>query len=615
MRDEYTGCRVARRLPGMAPFRFRSLTRLRLRERTHAAPARGLRAAFDRAVAVSLRLLALVTVGALLLEHGFELPPETKSFVRFLLQVVLGTFVALGLLRLATRDDRRAFLREHRVDVVVWAVVLLGFLGRWGGAASPAVLFGLDPDDFAGAWLFATQGFLVLSLLLGGLRDSRRLVGRVVQPQLVILASFVGLIAVGTGLLLLPRATHGAGISPVDALFTSASAASVTGLTVVDTREAFTPLGHAVLLALIQAGGLGIMTLTTFFAFAFSGGSLRQYANLQSLLGDQSLGHIRSTLAQIALVTIAFEAAGAAILYRHLPEDVVPGAGRLFSAVFHSVSAFCNAGFALHGRNLATPGLAENVVAQATVMVLIVAGGLGFPVLAALGGLLTRRRRSLGLHGQLVLVSTGLLLVFGTAGLYLLEPGGGAFGASGGDRFLSSLFHSVSARTAGFNTVDLAGLAPATLFVLMLLMWIGGSPASTAGGIKTTTAAVALLTVASIAAGRERVELFRRRLGDASIQRAFATVVVSGFLLSLSVLALLALERKPPLDLAFEAVSALSTVGLSTGITPALGTGAKLLLAGLMLAGRVGLLGCVLAATPLRRDARHEYAREDVLIT
>ena len=594
---------------------FRSLTRLHLRGLARPETKAGLRAAFDRAVAVALRLLALVTVGALLLEHGFELLPETKSFVRFLLQVALGTFVALGVLRLATRDDRRAFLREHRVDVVVWAVVLLGFLGRWGGAASPVVLFGLDPDDFAGAWLFATQGFLVLSLLLGGLRDSRRLVDRVVQPQLVILASFVVLIAVGTGLLLLPRATHGAGISAVDALFTSASAASVTGLTVVDTREAFTPLGHAILLALIQAGGLGIMTLTTFFAFAFSGGSLRQYANLQSLLGDQSLGHIRSTLAQIALVTLAFEAAGAAVLYRRLPEAVVPGAGRLFSAVFHSVSAFCNAGFALHGRNLAAPGLAEDVVAQATVMVLIVAGGLGFPVLAALGGLLARRRRSLGLHGQLVLVSTGLLLVLGTGGLYLLEPGGGAFGASGGDRFLASLFHSVSARTAGFNTVDLAGLAPATLFVLMALMWIGGSPASTAGGIKTTTAAVALLTVASIAGGRERVELFRRRLGDASIQRAFATVVVSVFLLSLSVLALLALEKKPPLDLAFEAVSALSTVGLSTGITPSLGTGAKLLLAGLMLAGRVGLLGCVLAATPLRRDARHEYAREDVLIT
>ncbi len=226
-----------------------------------------------------------------------------------------------------------------------------------------------------------------------------------------------------------------------------------------------------------------------------------------------------------------------------------------------------------------------------------------------------RRRRRLGLHVQLVLAVSGLLLLVGTAGLYLLEPGGGALGASGGDRLLSAFFHSVSARTAGFNTVEMAQLGPASLFLLMILMWIGGSPASTAGGIKTTTAAVALLTVLSIAGGKERVELFRRRLGDASIQRAFATVVVSVLLLSLSVLALLALEKQPPLDLAFEAVSALSTVGLSTGITGSLGVPAKLLLAALMLAGRVGLLGCVLAATPLRRDARHEYAREDVLIT
>ena len=215
----------------------------------------------------------------------------------------------------------------------------------------------------------------------------------------------------------------------------------------------------------------------------------------------------------------------------------------------------------------------------------------------------------------MVLTVTGLLLVLGTAGLLLLDPAGGALGETWGERLLSALFHSVSARTAGFNTVDIAGLAPAALFVILLLMWIGGSPASTAGGVKTTTVAVALLTVLSIAGGKGRVELYRRRLGDASIQRAFSTVIVSVFLLSVSVLALLAFEKKPPLDLAFEAVSALSTVGLSTGITPSLGTPSKLLLSGLMLAGRVGLLGCVLAVTPRRRDARHEYAREDVLVT
>ena len=597
------------------PRPFRSLTRLHLRDLARPRAGRGLRAAFDGAVAVTLRLLALFAVGTLVLEHGFELEPELAGFVRLLLEAVLGTFVGLGILRLLTRDDRRAFLLSHRVDALVWVVVLLGFLGRRGGLASPVVLFGLDPDDFAGVWLVATQAFIVVSLILGTLRDSRRFVGRVVQPHFVILASFVLLIGVGTGLLLLPRATTGGGLTPVDALFTSASAASVTGLTVVDTRTAFTPLGHAILLVLIQAGGLGIMTLTTFFAFAFAGGTLRQYASLQSLVGDQSLGRIRATLAQIALVTLCFEAAGAAILYRHLPDSLVPEAGRLFSAVFHSVSAFCNAGFALHGMNLAAPGLGENAVVQSTIMVLVVAGGLGFPVLAAIGGYLARRRRRAGLHVEVVLTVTALLLVLGTAGLLLLDPAGGALGETWKDRFLSALFHSVSARTAGFNTVDVAGLAPAALFLILLLMWIGGSPASTAGGVKTTTVAVALLTVLSIAGGKGRVELFRHRLGDASIQRAFATVIISVSLLSVSILALLAFEEKPALGLAFEAVSALSTVGLSTGITPSLGTPAKLLLSGLMLAGRVGLLGCVLAVTPRRRDARHEYAREDVLVT
>ncbi len=594
---------------------FRSLARLHVREKAEGEPRRGLRPAFDRAVAVSLRIMALLAVAALVLAHGFALEPEEAAAVRLLLEVVLGLFVVLGLLRLATRDDRRAFLREHRVDALVWIVVTLGFRGRRGGAASPALRFGLQPDDLACAWLVATQGFLLLSIVLGTLRDSRRLVGRAVQPQLVIFASFVLLIAAGTGLLLLPRATRPPGISPVDALFTAASAASVTGLAVVDTSKAFTPLGHSILLALIQAGGLGIMTLTTFFAFAFAGGTLRQYASLQALVGEQSLGRIRATLAQIALVTLGFEAAGAAVLYRHLPESAVPEAGRLFSAVFHSVSAFCNAGFALHGLNLAAPGMRDNVPVQATVMALVVAGGLGFPVLAALGGLLARRKRRLDLHAQLVLSTSALLRAGGAVVLLLLEPPGEALGRGWGERLLSALFHSVSARTAGFNTVDLAALAPASLFAILLLMWIGGSPASTAGGVKTTTAAVALLTVLSIAGGKERVELFRRRIGEASIQRAFATVVVSVLLLSVSVLALLALEPKPPLDLAFEAVSALSTVGLSTGITPSLGVPAKLLLSALMLAGRVGLLGCVLALSPRRPDARHEYAREDVLVT
>jgi trk system potassium uptake protein len=594
---------------------FRSISRLHVRDRSRPGPAEGLRAAFDRAVAISLRLLALLAVGTLIGIHGFDLEPEAQGFARFLLEVVLGTFVALGVLRLVTRDDRRAFLMSHRVDVLVWFVVLLGFLGRHGGLASPVVLFGLDPEEFAGAWLFATQAFIVVSLVLGGLRDSRRLLGRAVQPQLVILASFVLLTMAGTGLLLLPRATPGPGLSLVDALFTSASASSITGLVVVDTRTAFSSFGHAILLALIQAGGLGIMTLTTFFAFAFTGGSLRQYASLQSLLGEQSLGRIRTTLAQIALVTFAIEAAGAAVLYRHLPESAVTDAGRLFSAVFHSVSAFCNAGFVLYDSGAALPAFAGNVPVQVTIMVLIVVGGLGFPVLAAFGGILSRRRRRPSLHVKIVLSVGALLLVLGTAALLLLEPAGGPLGATGGERLLAALFHSVSARSGGFATIDVAGLGPAALFALVVLMWIGGAPASTAGGVKTTTVAVALLTVLSIAGGKERVELFRRRIGEESIQRAFATVIVSAFVFCAALLALLALEEKPPLDLAFEAASALSTVGLSTGITPSLGAPAKILLSGLMVAGRVGLLGCILAATPRRRDAPHEYAREDVLVT
>ena len=574
------------------------------------------RHAVSRAADAVLVLLALAAVATLVAQHGFFLSPEEEEVAKRSGSLVLYSFVGIGALKLVVADDWRRHLGRRRVDFVLFALVLVhallpeGSFARWD-----AVPF-LAPDDLATAYLVATQALLVLALLPGSIRASKRLMARNVQPSTLILLSFVVLIAAGTGLLLLPRASRPGSLTAVDALFTSASASSVTGLTVVDTPKTFTPLGQWVLLFLIQTGGLGIMTLTTFFAVALKGGDrLKQAATMQSLLGEGSLGHIRQTAARIAIATLALEALGALVLYRTLPESAVPDGRRLFSAVFHSVSAFCNAGFALTSDNLSGEGLRDNIPVLSTLMVLITIGGLGFPVLAALWDRIRRpgeslRSRRLDLHTRLVLLVSAILVAGGTGLLWALELGGAA-----GVGPLEALFQSVSARTAGFNSVDLSRVSPPALFVIAVLMWIGGSPASTAGGVKTTTVAVALLTLRATAAGRAKVELFRRQIGSLVVGKAFSAVILSLAAWGASTFLLLVLEGKPFLDVLFESVSALSTVGLSTGITPTLSTPGRLLVALLMLVGRVGLLGTVLALTPQVHEVRRELGTEDVLVT
>lgn len=597
----------------MNPGRIRPLGSLP-RGRGAPRPGAAVRESVRSAMAAVLLLLALAALGSLVAEHGFHLAAGTLAAIRAAEPLVVGSFAVLALLRGILASDPRQFLRAHRVDLAIYGVVGVHLAsGGRAFAALPSV-GRLDPESLTQLYLVATQALLVLSVVPGSIRASRRLMGRAVQPGALILASFLLLTTTGTALLLLPRATT-AGIRPVDALFTAASAASVTGLVTVDTARTFTLLGKGILLALIQAGGLGIMTLTTVFSVLLAGGSsLRQAAAMQSLLGEESLGRVRATASRIALVTFLLEAAGAAALYPSIPDEALHGSGRLFSAVFVSVSAFCNAGFALTPLNLAEPSLAFHLPVLLPVMALVTLGGIGFPVLAALASWAVSRR-GLTLHAKLVLATSAVLVAAGTAGIAALEGTLSFSSLPGGRRALTAAFLSVSSRTAGFNTVDLAALSAPTLFLLVFLMWVGGSPASTAGGVKTTTLALSLLNVHAIASGKNRIELFRRQVSPVSVARAFSTALLSVLVIGSALFALLLVERHPFLDLLFEAVSAVSTVGLSTGITPRLTDAGKAILVALMLAGRVGLLGVVVALTPPAPTVRHEYASEDVLVT
>jgi Trk-type K+ transport system membrane component len=253
-------------------------------------------------------------------------------------------------------------------------------------------------------------------------------------------------------------------------------------------------------------------------------------------------------------------------------------------------------------------------------MVLIVLGGLGFPVLSNIGtriiaAVRTRTRCRLSLHSKLVLLTTVILLVVGSVGIFLLEQNGILRDLSFAEKTLASVFHSVTSRTAGFNVLNTGSCTVPTLFLLILLMWIGASPGSTGGGIKTTTAALTILKMHAIASGRTKVEIFRKRVPEIAITKAFTTVLLSFFFVAGALFCLLLTEHGSFEQLLFEVVSALSTVGLSTGITPQLTLAGKLIITICMIAGRVGLLAIIIALTPRRFEGRYGYTEENILIT
>lgn len=427
------------------------------------------------------------------------------------------------------------------------------------------------------------------------------------RPVTLLCGSFLGTILLGTLALMAPAATRdGTGASLSVAFFTATSATCVTGLTVVDTASHFSHFGHWVILVLIQVGGLGIMTITTTLAMMFRGSlSGRASGAMQEILEEDTIAGFRNLVISMVLITVTVEALGAFALYPAFatgfdgqPLEV---GQRIFHAVFHSVSAFCNAGMALYPDNLmrfvGSPGV------NVTVMALIILGGLGFPVIISL---LNARRwwrhgvrgawSFIPVHARVVLQTSALLVVTGASAFLLLEWGGALSGQPLDAKVWASLFQSVTLRTAGFNTVDFAAIGTPMLLLCLVFMFIGGSPGGTAGGIKTTTAAVLYLTFRALLRGRSEVEVHGRSLPAQNVYRAAAVTVISlGLLFTLALLLLAAEPHLPFRDVLFEAVSAFGTVGLSTGITGQLSGTGRVLVCALMFVGRLGPFTLALA--------------------
>ncbi len=454
------------------------------------------------------------------------------------------------------------------------------------------------------------------------------------NPTILFVISFLVLILVGTLLLMLPKTTVIGSMHFVDALFMATSAVCITGLSVVDIATQFTLFGQTVILILMQIGGLGIMTFTGFFGYFFSGGfSYKNQLMYGEILGQNKVASVVNTLLTIVAITFLFEALGGIMLYFSVDKTLFTSRSEhLFFSIFHTVSAFCNAGFTTIPGGLQHADFRFAYPVHLIIATLFLLGGLGFGIVLNIytfakrwviqffrrlvsGDPVKHKAWVISFNSRLVAWSTLILIMGATIATFLLEYDNSLqvhdsqFG-----KWVTAFFMGNAPRSAGFANVEMSALSFSTLMVLVLMMWIGSSPGSTGGGIKTTTFAVALLNIISLARGKEHLEIFKRRIATEATNKAFAIIVLSLVAIGTTALLLSITDGEKPIEaLVFESFSAYTTSGLSLGVTPSLSNGGKLALALSMFIGRVGLLTLLVALIKNTKNKSYTYPQENVL--
>ncbi len=485
---------------------------------------------------------------------------------------------------------------------------------------------------------FYTSGGVFILTLLDLSGRLYRLKNQTMHPALVFALSFAVLICIGTLLLMAPKSSE-VGISFIDALFTATSAVCVTGLIVVDTGKDFTFLGQSVILGLIQFGGLGMLSFTSLFAVFFKGfGSFESRLNLKNMINAQTLDGTFKTLIQIISFVFLFEAIGAIIIYYCVDQSIDSTGDRIFFSIFHSISAFCNAGFSTLTNSLYEGGYRFNYSLHATIAVLIIFGGLGYGVAISSYQFIKKMiaywlyrlfrmswqkepqklKPFLGLNARMVITTTIVLIFTGFTFFYLFEYDNTLAEHSGFGKVATAFFGSITTRTAGFNTVDTGSLGLSTIMIVIFLMWIGASPGSTGGGIKTTTFAVSTLNIIKQIFGYKAIIVGYKRISTGALQRASAIIFLSLIVIGMSIFLLLTFDSHlGTIEIVFESISAFSTVGLSMGVTSQLSTVGKMVIIGTMFIGRVGFLTILTGMVRQLYKYRYspiEYPEEEIFI-
>ena len=534
-------------------------------------------------------LATLLFSGVLILEFSFDLSKESELYwfaiaLDFLVVAGFVSYLVHG--AILSRNRLWTFIYTERVNLILLVLITPALF-------VPRLAAGMI---IARSVIGATTNILYTSL-------GQRLIAQLnLRPSQTLALSFVGIIAAGTVLLMFPAATaDGMGTPFLEALFTATSAACVVGMSVVDVGSYFSLFGQGIILVVVQIGGLGIMVMSASFAMMM-GSRLesRTHSRLSDLFDVSTPDGIKNLIKAVAVSTLAAEILGAFFLFLAFYERIDTVGTRLWWSIFHSISAFCNSGFTLASDSLSA--WSEDVYVCGIIMALITIGGIGFFVISDLAnpqvyevkGVRAIWQR-LQIQTKVAILSTLLLNAFGLLFFLFLEYDGALLSLSIPGKILASLFHAVSLRTAGFYTVPHGMLAPGTVLFMMVWMFIGANPGSTGGGIKTTTATIAVMAMRAMLLGREDVELFGRRISSAVVSRSLSIIFVAFSIVVTFLMIFLATQPLPFEKLAFEVVAAFATVGLSMDITNQLNDVGRVSLILLMFAGRIGPLTLAMA--------------------
>lgn len=585
-----------------------------------------------------LRILRLSTgvfmVGYLIYYYGY---PQDDQSTHTMLMIVRGSyafFMFSYLTRIIYDYEPRKFIKSNAVEGVLVSILFFDLLSSLfvGESVFKLVFDQLASERAVQLFGMLSQLFLLTIVMIEFGRASQRLTLLKLSPSFLFISSFLLLIFGGTFLLMLPEMTSGADAMPfLDALFTSTSASCVTGLIVVDTATYFTFKGQFLIMVLIQLGGLNMISFASFFAaFAQKGVGLRQHLMIKDFMSYDSLSSTNQLLKKVVMLTLVAEVTGAILIYMSWDPAVYFESieHKIFFSVFHSISAFNNAGFSTFTNGLYEPLVRSSYFLHIIIAMLVIIGGLGAPILFDVFSLSKMKERlkypwkrlqitsRLGIYASVGLVIGGMLIfMLGEWNNPAQYNEGGLYEKSYFGYGVTAFFQSVITRTAGFNTVDIGTLATPTLLAFILLMFIGASPGGTGGGIKTTTFAVAFLSAIATIRGKKVIEIYRHTISSELMYKAFSI-----FLFSLSVVFLgtFILTITDPdtsfIKLAFEEVSAFATVGLSTGITAGLSTGGKIVIILTMFVGRLGVLTLAFALSKKVISTNYKYPDAFVMI-
>ncbi len=571
-------------------------------------------------------LSSLLVIGVMIYRFGFNHSEENIRFILFSTRVFYLVFIFGFMVKYLLSHDKPKFLNDNALEGILILLVVYDGVSYFlfGHPILEKLLIQLEINNYRTIYHFFIQLFLLFFALIELVKSINSIYTSKLKPTTLFIWSFVVLILGGGFLLTLPGFnTSGHSLNFVDALFTSASASCVTGLVVVNTAHFFNLKGQLIILMLIQLGGIGILTFASFFAsFMRKGIGIKHQIAMNEILDAENISGSYFLIKRILVMTFIIEVVGALGIYLLWGDYQFSSPGeKIYASIFHSISAFCNAGFSTLEYNFETPVASQLYMLHIFIGVIIFFGGLGFPVIrdvfspTMLRARLKEPWRTWKLSSKVAIYTSILLIIIGMLGFYYLLAPQQLDQSSPLANWAICFFQSVNLRTSGFNSINLEHLPNALLLISIFLMFIGASSASTGGGIKTSTFVVTMVAIIGTIRGKKEMSLGNRRIAHDLIYKSFAVILFSGMFV-LTVITLLSFTEPAQdiLKLAYEAVSGFATVGLSTGITANLNDTSKIILTLTMFVGRVGIVTLAYSLSSKAIQADYKYATTHMMI-